>query len=308
MYSSLIGFSAGLLTFLGGMYLLRSGLKQVAGPKLQMILYKATATPLLGAATGALVTAFLQSSSAITVITIGLVDVGIISFHQSLGVILGTNVGTTVTAQLIAFDLAKYGWPIVLAGCTLAITGSKKVNPWAISLTGFGMVFVGLSLMSSAFTPLKNNIAFIQFLASVNEGYFLGIAAGTAVTALFQSSSAFMGVVIALALQDLVTLPGAIALMLGSNIGTCITGVLAAVGGKPAAKKVALAHVLLNVLGVIAIYPIINQFTALVAITSPVLPRQVANAHTLFNLLCSLAALPLVPVFAQLIDWLVAET
>lgn len=301
-------FSAGVTLLLFGMQFMKTGLENVAQRRMRSALQTLTRTPLTGALAGTAITALVQSSTAVTVITIGLVNAGIISFYQAVGVILGTNIGTTVTAQLISFRFEELALPAIGLGAII-MTWSKQKG-WRYlgqSIVGFGVVFFGIAIMSQALTPLKDSPFFINILATMSASSLLGVLAGTLFTALIHSSSTTTGVVIALAHQGMIDLPAAIAIIYGSNIGTCITGVLACIGSSVHAKRVAASHVMLNVVGVAIFLPFLLPFSDLIARTDPVLARQVANAHTVFNIVSSAAVLPFTRQFANLIIRLVPD-
>ncbi|KKM12427.1 hypothetical protein SY88_03925 [Clostridiales bacterium PH28_bin88] len=287
------------------MQLLKTGMKGLAQYRLHTWLNTATRSPLAGAVTGMVLTMLVQSSSAVTVITIGMVSSGLLSFSQAIGVVLGTNVGTTVTAQLMAFDLGQYGLPITATGVMMVLVGRKTVRRLGTAVAGLGVVFLGLDMMESAATSLQYRDGLVIYLINMGQHPFQGLVAGLLATAVLQSSSLVIGIIITLADQALVSLPGAVALVLGSNIGTCITAVLAGLGGTTDARRVAMAHVLLNIIGALVFFPFIDTFARLVSLTSPYLPRQIANAHTIFNFITSLAVLPWAESFAKVVCRLV---
>lgn len=302
---ALVTGTAGIVLFLTGMQLLKTGMKGLAQYRLHTWLNTATRSPLAGAATGMVLTMLVQSSSAVTVITIGMVSSGLLSFSQAIGVVLGTNVGTTVTAQLMAFDLGQYGLPITATGVMMVLVGRKTVRRLGTAVAGLGVVFLGLDMMEGAATSLQYRDGLIIYLINMGQHPFQGLVAGLLATAVLQSSSLVIGIIITLADQALVSLPGAVALVLGSNIGTCITAVLASLGGTTDARRVAMAHVLLNITGALVFFPFIDTFARLVSLTSPYLPRQIANAHTIFNFITSLAVLPWAESFAKVVCRLV---
>lgn len=305
---TLLKFSAGVALLLFGMQFMKAGLENMAQRRMRGILQSLTRTPLTGALAGTIITALVQSSTAVTVITIGLVNAGIISFYQAIGVVLGTNIGTTVTAQLISFRFEDLALPAIGLGAII-MTWSRRKG-WRYlgqSIVGFGVVFSGIATMSQALTPLKDSPLFIHTLSAVSSSHLLGVLAGALFTALIHSSSTTTGVVIALSHQGMIGLPAAIAIIFGSNIGTCITGVIACIGSSAGAKRVALSHVMLNVIGVALFLPFLTPFSDLIARTDPVLARQVANAHTLFNVISSAAILPFARQFANLIALMVPE-
>lgn len=305
---TLLKFSAGVALLLFGMRFMKDGLEKAAKSRIRRSLQTLTRTPLVGFITGTVITALVQSSTAVTVITIGFVNAGIIGFHQAVGIILGTNIGTCITAQMMSFKLEELALPAIGLGSLMMIWPQRKaIRDIGQSIVGFGIVFLGISTMSDALEPLKQSQTFIRLLGSVSANSLLGVIAGTVFTALIHSSATTTGVVIALSHLGLIDLPTAIAIVLGSNIGTCITAVLAAIGTPAGAKQVAAAHVLLNVIGVLMFIPFINPFAELIIQTASTLPRQIANAHTLFNVFSSLAVLPFARQFSALVQKLVPE-
>ncbi|MDA8235264.1 MAG: Na/Pi symporter [Clostridia bacterium] len=303
----LLSVSAGLALLFFGMQLMKSGLEQAAQNKIKAALNLLTKTPWLGMITGMVITALVQSSTAVTVLSIGLVNARIMSFAQAVGIILGTNIGTCVTALLISFNLEKLAVPAIGLGATGWFLGSERLKYFGQALMGFGVVFLGMNIMAESLQPLKDYPVIVNWLAKLSTNPLLGVLAGTVFTALIHSSSATIGVVIALSSQNLMDLPGAIAIILGSNIGTCITGVLSAIGTSTAAKRVAAAHVLLNVIGAAVFLPLIHPFSDLINATTDQLPRQVANAHTIFNIVSSLAVIPFVNQFSRLVERVIRE-
>lgn len=304
----LLKFCAGVALLLFGMRFMREGLENAAKQRMRQALATLTKTPLIGFLTGTVMTALVQSSTAITVITIGFVNAGVINFSQAVGIVLGTNVGTCITAQMISFSLEDISLPAIGLGSLMMVwSGRPAVRYLGQSIVGFGVVFLGIGTMSDSLEPLKNSLTFIQLLGQVSTNTLLGVLAGTLFTALIHSSATTTGVVIALSRQGLIDLPTAIAIIFGSNIGTCITGVMAAIGTPPGARQVAAAHVLLNVIGVIIFLPFIGPFANLVGATASTLPRQIANAHTLFNAISSLAVLPFSRQFANLVRRIIPE-
>jgi phosphate:Na+ symporter len=302
----ILKFSAGLALLFFGMKFMRDGLENAAQNKMKKLLQTLTRTPLAGFITGTVITALVQSSTAVTVITIGLVNAGILSFYQTVGIVLGTNVGTCITAQLISFKLENYVLPIIGLGALLMVWPKGKTARYVgQSLAGFGIIFMGIGVMSEALEPLKHSPAFVSLLYKLSTNALFGVMAGVVFTALIHSSATTTGIVIALSHQGLIDLTTAIAIILGSNIGTCITAVLASIGTPAAAKQVAAAHVMLNIVGVLLILPFIYPFSELISHTASSLPRQIANAHTVFNVASSLVILPFTHQFSGLVQKIV---
>ncbi len=309
----LMGLLGGLVLFLYGMEKMSEGLKKSAGSGMRNILSALTNNRFIGLAVGAFVTMVIQSSSATTVMLVSFAQAQLISFGQSLSVILGANIGTTVTAQLIAFKLTDYAFIIIIIGFVLTVFSKKEWYKYlGESLLGFGILFLGMKIMSDSMSPLRDYEPFIALMKDL-EIPILGLVIGALFTALIQSSSAFTGIVIVLAQQGLLSLEGGIPLLLGANIGTCVTAGLASLGASREAKRVALAHVIFNTAGAIMFLFWIPYFADLVRWISPVsntegiqklateTPRQIANAHTLFNVSVALVFLPFTSFLATLV-------
>ena len=315
-----IQLAGGLALFLFGMDQMGESLKIVAGDKMRQILGKLTTNRLMGLVTGAVVTAIIQSSSVTTVMLVGFVTANLMSLSQAIGVILGADIGTTITAQIVAFPIKKYALLLVAGGFLMSFASRKDdIRQYGILVMGLGLIFFGMAVMSGAMKPLRNYQPFIDLMQNVSNP-LVGILISTAFTALIQSSSAAMGIVIVLASQGLVSLEGGIALALGANIGTCATAGLAALGKPREAVRVAVAHVTFKIVGVLLIVWFIPPLADLVRSLSPAsehltgmdrlaadTPRQVANAHTLFNVGIGLLFLPLAGVFARFCEWVVPD-
>lgn len=295
----------GLAFFLYGMEKMSDGMKKTAGNKMRTILAALTQNRLIALAVGAFVTTIIQSSSATTVMLVSFVQAELMTFTQSLGVILGADIGTTITAQLIAFKLTDYALVMVGIGFCLRMFGKlDNIKSIGDVLLGFGILFYGMKMMSDAMVPLRTFSGFIEMMKGL-ENPFMGLLVGTVFTALVQSSSASTGVVIVLAQQGLITLEGCIPVILGANIGTCVTAALASIGTSREAKRVALAHVIFKISGVLLFILWIPQFAQLIKGIASYFgsdtARQVANAHTVFNVSIGLLFLPLIDLFARLI-------
>ena len=315
-----IQLAGGLALFLFGMDQMGESLKIVAGDKMRQILGKLTTNRLMGLVTGAAVTAIIQSSSVTTVMLVGFVTANLMSLSQAIGVILGADIGTTITAQIVAFPIKKYALLLVAGGFLMTFTSRKDdIRQYGILVMGLGLIFLRMAVMSGAMKPLRTFEPFIALMQNVSNP-LVGILVSTAFTALIQSSSATMGIVIVLASQGLISLEGGIALALGANIGTCATAGLAALGKPREAVRVAVAHVTFKIVGVLLIVWFIPPFADLVRSLSPAsehltgmdrlaadTPRQVANAHTLFNVGIGFLFLPLAGVFARFCEWVVPD-
>ncbi|MDX1285474.1 MAG: Na/Pi cotransporter family protein, partial [Draconibacterium sp.] len=274
----------GLALFLHGMNVMTDGLKAAAGNRMKTFLKSMTRNRWTSLFAGTGITAVIQSSSVTTVLAVGFVSAGLLSFQSTLGLILGANLGTTITAQIIAFKITKASWLMIAFGFLFSVIFAKKsYKDIGAIILGLGLVFLGMNVMSEATTPLKTYEPFIELMKGL-DNYLWGILAGTIFTAAVQSSSATTGVVIVLASQGLITLEAGIAIILGANIGTCITAVFSAFGKPRDAMRVALSHVFFNVAGVIIWIAFISQLAETVEwISGADRARQIANAHTMFN-------------------------
>ena len=295
----------GLALFLYGMEKMSTGLKRTAGNRMRAILAALTKNRVIAMFVGAFITMVIQSSSATTVMLVSFVQAGLMTFVQSMGVILGADIGTTVTAQLIAFKLTDYALLMIAIGFSLHMFGKKDItkNVGDVIL-GFGILFFGMKLMSDAMEPLRTYAVFIDTMREM-ENPFLGILIGALFTALVQSSSATTGVVIVLAQQGLLTLEAGIPLVFGANVGTCITAGLASIGTSREAKRVALAHVIFKLAGVLLFVFWIPWFADFIRMIAERFDsgtaRQIANAHTIFNVALALIFLPFTEYFSRLV-------
>jgi phosphate:Na+ symporter len=316
-----IGLLGGLGLFLLGMDMMSEGLKKSAGDKLRSILGNLTRNRFMALILGTLVTMITQSSSATSVMLVGFVNSKLMKFKRTIGIILGANIGTTFTAQLIAFKITDYSLLMIAAGLTMLYASNKdKYKHLGQSVLGFGILFFGMGIMSEAMYPLRSFTPFFDLLM-VLENPFLGILVGMIFTALIQSSGAFIGITIVLATQGLITLEAGIPLLLGSNIGTAITAILAGIKASREAKKVAVANALINIFGILVLVWWIPGFAEIVVGISPksnlpvgdpqalaeTVPRQIANAHTLFNVFLAGALIPFTNQVARVIDWMLPE-
>ncbi len=300
------GIFGGLALFLYGIMLLSEGLQKAAGKKLKTILEKLTDRPIKGIFGGALITAIIQSSSITTVTLVGLINAGLMTLERSVGVIIGSNIGTTVTAQLIAFKVGKYALPIIALGVLLFVTGKKrKTHYMGQILLGFGILFLGMNLMSEGARPLGESVLFLNMIKNFSDVPILGVLAGAIVTGIIQSSSATSGLVIAMGMEGIIDLKAAIAIIIGANIGTCITVLIASIGSSISSKRAAWFHIIFKTIGAIIFIPFISLFTHLVSMTSQNLPRQIANAHTLFNVSTAFILLPFIFLLIRLVKGLI---
>lgn len=310
MLMTLLG---GLALFLYGIELMSEGMKKTAGDRMRSFLSILTKNRLIGLMFGALVTMMVQSSSATTVMLVSFVQAQLMTFVQSLGVILGAGIGGTITAQLIALKLTDYALLMIILGFAIKLF-AKRDTPKHIgeAIMGFGLLFYGMKLMSVAMYPLRAYQPFINVLEEL-ENPLVGLLVGAVFTALIQSSAAFIGIMIVLAQQGVLTLEAGIPLIFGTNLGTCITAGIASIGVSREAKRVAIAHALFKVVGILLFIFWIPTFADIVRSISPgqkiagagdiiaVSPRQIANAHTLFNLSIAFLFIPFTQIFANLI-------
>jgi phosphate:Na+ symporter len=317
-----MGLFGGLALFLGGLQLLSEGMKKAAGQALKQVLEKLTTNRLSGALTGAFVTAILNSSTVTTLLVVGFISGGMMTLAQSVGVIMGANIGSTMTAQLLAFNLSAYSLAPVAIGFFMLFTAKReKIRYYGMMVMGIGLVFYGMGLMSDTMTPLRSYQPFLDILKSM-EHPLTGILAGAVFTAIVQSSAATVGIAIAMASEGLLSLPAGIALALGANIGTAVTtGLMGFLSSKSTeATRASVVHIAFNVVGVVIWLPFIWLLVDLAVWISPLspelqgsaraaaeVPRQIANANTLFNVINTLLFIGFSGWFAGLAERLVAE-
>ncbi|MGI6641717.1 MAG: Na/Pi cotransporter family protein [Limnochordia bacterium] len=293
--SMVLGLLGGLGIFLIGMQQMAEGLQKAAGERLRRILEVFTSNPAMAVVTGALVTALVQSSSTTTVMTVGFVNAGLMTLSQAVGTIMGANIGTTITAQIVSFDIYQLAYPLIAIGAGLSFFAQRRIARHAgTGMLGFGLLLLGLSTMSESVYPLRTYQPFLDALVYLGQNPLLGVLAGAVFTTLVQSSSATTGLVIAFAMQGIIDLPSGLVLIIGANIGTCITAALAAIGTSLSARRAAAAHLLFNLFGGVLFLILREPFAALVQGTSPAVTRQIANAHTIFNVANTVILLPLV--------------
>ncbi|MBT4269420.1 MAG: Na/Pi cotransporter family protein [Deltaproteobacteria bacterium] len=307
----IFGLVGGLALFLFGMELMSEGMKKTAGTQMRAILATLTSNRVVALLLGAFVTMVIQSSSATTVMLVSFVQAGLLTFVQAMGVILGADIGTTITAQMIAFKLTDYALLMIAIGFAVRMFGKgESARNIGEAILGFGILFFGMKMMSDAMKPLRTYSVFIEFLRGL-ENPVLGILVGALFTALVQSSSAFTGVVIVLAQQNLITLEAGIPMVFGANVGTCVTAGLASIGTSREAKRVALAHVMFKLAGVCLFVFWIPTFAGLIHSIAKSFDsgtaRQIANAHTIFNVSLALIFLPFTQLFARLIMKILPE-
>lgn len=309
------GLIGGLALFLYGMNTMSDALQKTAGERMKKILSFLTKNPIMGALAGALVTAVLQSSSATTVMAIGFVSAGLMTLPQAISVIFGANIGTTMTAQLLAFKLSDYIYPIIFIGFMLQFVGkTEKLKNIGMVIFSFGLLFEGIEIMGHVMKPLAGSNVFVDLMAEVSSTPVLGVLLGGVMTLVVQSSSATIAVLQNFAAQpaadgvsSVIGLTGAIPILLGDNIGTTITAILASIGQTKNAQRTAIAHSIFNISGSLVCLCIIPFFAQFVQYISPsgreidIISRQIANAHTTFNVVCTLAWLPFIPVMVKIV-------
>ncbi len=318
----IFGLIGGLALFLYGMNSMSAALQKAAGEKMKSILGFLTKNPVMGAVAGMIVTAVLQSSSATTVMAIGFVSAGLMSLPQAISVIFGANIGTTMTAQLLAFKLSNYIYPIIFVGFILNFVCKKeKLKNIGMVIFSFGLLFEGIEIMGGVMKPLAGSAFFVDLMGRVSGMPVLGVLLGMIMTLVVQSSSATIAVLQNFASQpaadgisSVIGLTGAIPILLGDNIGTTITALLASIGQSKNAKRTALAHSIFNISGSIVFLFLIPLLAKFVTYISPsgnevdVISRQIANAHTTFNIVCTLVWLPLLPIMVKIVKFIIRGT
>jgi len=303
--TSFLQILAGVGILIYGIIVMGDSLQIIAGDRLRKLIGSLTGTPVKGLLVGTAVTGILQSSSATTVMVVSFVDVGFMTLNQAIGVILGANIGTTVTAQLIAFKITDLAYLCAVFGAGLCILCKKRRNKQiGVGLVGFGLLFIGMEMMQGPMAFLKTRP---DIMTVFGDHVFLAFLSGLAVTLIVQSSSATVGLTMAIAAQGVIPLNTAIAIILGDNIGTTITAVLASLGANRSAKQAACAHVMIKILGTAVVMPILPFYTSLIAMTSSDISRQVANAHTIFSVIIALIFLPFVSQYAKFIRKIIPD-
>lgn len=310
-----VGLLGGLALFFMGISQMSIGIKHGIADKLRVLLLRMSKNKYVATFFGALVTVITQSSSATTVMLVGFVQSGLLKFQQTIGMILGAAIGTTITVQLISFKLADYSLLIVAVGFAL-MAFSKKIafKSAGEAMLGFGILFYGMHLMSGSMAPLKTYDPFLHIIEQIQQP-LIGVLVATLFTAIIQSSAAFIGIVLTLATQGLITLEGSIPLLMGANLGTAVTGIIASFSSGREAKKVAMAYTVFKFIGILLLYWLIQPFSDLVRFFTPDsidslqggevvnLSRQIANAHTIYNVLLALVVLPFTNYFARIVDF-----
>lgn len=302
------GALLGILIFLTGLRTMTQGLRLIAGPRVRLVLERFTVNPLMGLITGAALTALTQSSSATAAAAVGLVDAGLLELEQALGIILGANIGTTLTAQLISFRWERAAvWAICLGVIVFLLDRATIWGRIGCIVAGAGGLLWGIDLVSLALRPLIQLPQLARLIWQWEKSAYSGILAGMILTAILQSSSATIGITMALAKEGLVGLPGGMAVVFGSNIGTVLTTLLASIGTVRQARQTAVGDLLFNVIGVCVLLPGFTVFLRCLEASSDDVVHQIANGHTLFNIGTALVALPFIPYLARLVRCLVPD-
>lgn len=324
-YQEILFYSTGgLALFLFGIKYMSDGLKSIAGKKMRVFLEKGTKTPLRGVLSGMITTALIQSSSATTVLTVGLVNSGLLNLRQAIGIIMGANIGTTITAYIIGFKLEHYSLPVATIGIVLLLfSKNKRINTFGQVLFGFGLLLYGMQTMGAGLKPLRNMPFFINAMSNIESHAWMGVLVGTVFTGIVQSSSATIGILQELAYQGAVTYKQAVPILFGDNIGTTVTALLAAIGASVAARRAALAHCLFNLIGTLIFLPLfmLGAFTEIVKLLTDYIyvlvpgfegtwetlniKMQIAQTHGVFNIINTIIQLPLVTVLASIVSRLV---
>ncbi|MGH2498689.1 MAG: Na/Pi cotransporter family protein [Candidatus Limnocylindria bacterium] len=303
----LFALLGGTALLLYGVRLVGEGLQRAAGTRLRSILSTISGNRFRSLAVGAGVTALLQSSSATTVMLVGFASAGLLSLRQTVGVILGADIGTTVTVQLLAFDLLGVSPLVVFLGWALMAAGRGTASYVGRAVLGFGFLFLGMKLIADGTAPLKDSVLFADLLRALIGQPLIVLLLSAAFSALVHSSAATIGIALSLALAGLLPLAGAIPIIFGANVGTAATALAASVGANAEARRVAVAHAAFKVVGVLLFLPFAGPFADLVRMTAPDVPRQIANAHTLFNVLLALLFLPVANLAADVITRAIPE-
>ncbi|MGI6495113.1 MAG: Na/Pi cotransporter family protein [Kiritimatiellia bacterium] len=307
--TGLLQIAGGLALFMFGIRLLSSGMEKLAGENIQRWLGKVVDGRFRSAVFGTVATAFLQSSGLLMVTMIGLINANLMTVQQSIGIMLGQEIGTTVTAQIVVFDIGAFRLLLVIFGFAfLEYFDNRDWKKYGEIMMGLGLIFVGMTYMKNSLDDLLKIPYFKELLVTMGQRPLIGILAGIVVTAVTQSSTAVTSMAVAMGMNDAITLQGAIGIILGANIGSCITGLVASFGQSDTARQASIAQILINVFGVLLFMPFIGQYSNLVAATADNLPRQIANAHTIFNVAVSLVLMPFIRQIAIVSEWLTPKS
>jgi len=302
LMNSIFSVAGGLGLFIYGIFMMGDGLQKAAGDRMRGLLRMLTGNPLAGTVVGAGITSLVQSSSATTVLLVGFVNAGLMTLKQALGVVFGANIGTTVTAQIISFKLTDLALPAIAVGAVLHLFSNRKYwKDIGLFILGFGILFLGLKTMTSQVKVFSDNPAIKQAFINLSHNGFLAVIIGAVFTALFQSSSVTTGLVVTLATLELIDINAAIYLILGCNIGTCVTAMLASIKTNVSARRTAVGHVMFNILGTLIAFILIPFYKSIVLNTSGSVARQCANFHTIFNVANAIIFLPFISLFTKVV-------
>jgi phosphate:Na+ symporter len=301
MSKDIIWFAVFIAIFMFGLTVMRIGLFQLSSEKLKENLVKIAGSPLKGLLVGTIVTAILQSSSAVMVITVGFVTAGLLTFRQSIGIMLGANIGTTVTVELMTINIGDASAILVLIGFVLILIPKRIFFSIGTSLLGLGSIFVAMKGFTSLASSIYSYPIVETILLYTDKNELIGVVIGTILTAIIHSSSAVIGIVMGFLHNNYLTIDSGIAIMLGANIGTCVTALFASIGARLEAKWTAYAHIWLNIFGVILFLPFIGYLSKVVTSLTPAVDLQLAHSSVIFNIICSTLALPFIDGLANFI-------
>jgi len=302
------GIIGGLALFMFGITMLRETLGKISGAKVTNTLEKVSNSPVKGMWAGAAATVMTQSSSITVLTLLGFVNAGLMTFRQSVNVMLGSEIGTTITAQLVAFEVGLMYWPLIAIGFFGSMfSKNERIDLISKVLFSLGLIFLGMDFIKTAARPLGDNQIFVDMINEFGSNPIIGILIGAAIAGITQSSSATTSLVIALGMGDVIQLDAGIALVMGANIGTCFLEIIAAIGATSPAKRTALAQTMINVVGVGIFLPFLGPFSDLVVLTTPDLPRQIANAHTIFNVIVSFLLIPFVGLLVRFCERVIPD-
>jgi phosphate:Na+ symporter len=299
--------SVGLGLFLLGLKFFTEGLDRFISKKFKYVLVNLKTHPLPSVLAGCILTGILQSSSATTIILVGLVQADLLTLYQATPIIMGINIGTTVTSQLIAFNIGKYSFVLFFTGVLIIlISKNKKKRHIGEALTGFSLVFIGIELLTKGLAPLKDMLVLQQILGQFGNAPLLGILMGFSAISILQSSSTGIAILQTLASTGSISIYSAISIMLGMNVGTCVTAIISSLPFGKSARQTAFMHLFFNIAGLILVFPFVNLLCKVSIYLSPLsLSRQIANAHTIFNVFSTLIFLPFTKVFVNIIQWII---
>ncbi len=295
----------GLALFIFGINRLSNSLQKVTSNKLKTVINTLTKKSWSTVLVGLFTTMLIQSSSATSVLTVGFVNAGLITLRQAIGIIMGANIGTTVTAQIVSFNIDMLSYPLIIIGFLMHfLSRRRRYKNIGMSIIGLGLLFLGMTIMKGALEPLKDNEAFKNFLLVFSKNPFFGILAGLGLTTLLQSSSATIGLLIALASQGLIPIGAAIPILIGDNIGTCSTALISSIGTTVTARRTAFSHLMFNIFGTIIFMVLLYGLRLqpiIVNLTGKSVPHQIANIHTIFNVVTTIILFPMIGLFEKVV-------